>query len=253
LASAEPALDVGVLDVEGAGEGQPLNVASATAVPMGLVYQAEWLDSSMDRSPGLGFLSGFSRLMAVRAPDGPVRLGERVLLTTEEGVSLQVGDVLQSFRPYREERGFGIVQRPSGILVVTQVGEAFIVATVSSEFDRIFVGDRIRRAPAYTLRPGDFPSPVESELAGVVLWFPEERAVQGYGAKVFLDLGLEDGLEIGDIFRAYVDELGPGRGLEAARIQIVLVEQGRATGRIVSLRHPGVEIGDTLRLVAKMY
>jgi hypothetical protein len=100
--------------------------------------------------------------------------------------------------------------------------------------------------------PGLYPRPVESDLTAAVLGFPEDRPMQGFGARVFLDLGTSDGIGIGDVFMATVAEPGPVQGLEAARIQVVLADEDRSTGRVVSLKYPGLATGDTVRLIAKM-
>jgi hypothetical protein len=174
------------------------------------------------------------------------------VIATGKEVRLQIGDLLQSFRTIREERKLGAVRRPTGILVVTAVNDAGIVATVSSEFDRIQFGDRVRLAPDFEPRPGVFPLPVESNVTGTILAFPEERPIHGYGAHAFLDVGVNEGVVVGDIFRAYVDQAGPSFGMEAATLQVVLVEGDRSTARVIGVIHPSLDPGDRLRLIAKM-
>jgi len=182
----------------------------------------------------------------------PARAGERVVVALKGEVNLQVGDLLQSFRTIRKERKLGSVQRPTGILVVVGTSDAGTLAVVSSEYDRIWIGDEIKLAPDYMPRPGGFPLPVESNVTATVLGFPEDRAVQGFGANVFLDVGLSEGIVVGDVFRAHVSQPGPFYGLEASTLQVVWVEESRSTARIIGVRHPGLDSGDRLRLIAKM-
>lgn len=228
------------------------DAVTTSAVPLGLVYSAEWLDLPGMETQGSGIVAGFSLVHTVRAPEGPIRMGERVVLDAREGNSFQVGDLLQSYRIGREDRRMGSVNQPSGVLVVTQAGPEEVVATVSSEFDRIWIGDMVRPVPDHTALPGIYPTPIESHVTATVLGFPEDRPLQGFGARVFLDLGTGAGLGIGDVFRASVAEPGPGFGLESALIQVILVGADRSTGRIVSMKNPGLAVGNRLRLVAKI-
>jgi LysM repeat protein len=240
--------------VAGAGSGGSVSSAavSTAAVPLGLVYSSDWLVRREEEIGFIGTLVWFSRVHVERTPRGPARLGERLQIATEEGTRLRVGDLLQSFRPLREDRGFGTIIRPTGILAVIAVSETGVIATVSSEFGRIQLEDRVRLVPDYTPRPNVFPLPVESNVTATILGFPEERQVQLYGASAFLDVGEAEGISIGDIFLAQVDEPGPLFGMEAARLQIVLVDGTRSTARIIGMRHSVLGSGDRLRLIQKM-
>ncbi len=235
------------------GEPGANDAVTTTAVPLGLVYAAEWLDQPGMETPPSGIVAGFSLLHTVRAPEGPVRSGERVILEAEEGARFRVGDLLQSYRISRTDRRMGSVNHPSGVMVVTEAGPEQIVATVSSEFDRIWIGDMVRPVPSHTALPGVYPVAIESDVTATVLGFPEDRPMQGFGASVFLDLGTGAGIEIGDVFRASVAEPGPGFGLESALIQVILVDADGSTGRIMSMKNPGLAVGHRLRLIAKIH
>jgi hypothetical protein len=41
--------------------------------------------------------------------------------------------------------------------------------------------------------------------------------------------------------------------MESARLQVILVEGNLCTARIISVRRPGLQVGDRLRLIQKMY
>lgn len=227
-------------------------VISTFAVPPGQVYASGWLVEEGEVVDAIGTLAGFSQVHAERMPLEPARVEERLQIATEEGAGLRVGDLLQSFRPVREVRGLGTVISPTGILAVTVVGESGIIATVSMVFDRIQVGDGVKLAPDYTPRPDVFPVPVESNVTATLLGFPRERQVQSYGASAFLDVGEPEGISIGDIFRADVNQPGPFFGMEAARLQVVLVNGNRSTARIIGVKHAVLGSGDLLRLIGKM-
>jgi len=245
--------DIERMVVEAATGGVVSTAAvSRAAVPLGLVYASGWLVERGEVMDAIGTLAGFSQVHAERTPMGPARVGERLQIATKEGARLRVGDLLQSFRPVREEWGLGTVISPTGILAVTVVSESGIIAMVSLAFDRIQVGDRVKLAPDYTPRPGVFPLPVESNVTATILGFPRERQVQSFGASAFLDVGEPEGISIGDIFRADVNQPGPFFGMEAARLQVVLVDGNRSTARIIGMRHAGLGSGDLLRLIQKM-
>jgi LysM repeat protein len=225
---------------------------TTSAVPLGLAYAAEWLEPPDAETFFTGTLGAFSVLHGDRFPRGPVRVKESVVITPEEGVSLYVGDLLQSFRTLREEKDLGTVQRPTGILVVTEVANGEVVATVSAEFDRILLEDRVRPVPRYVAPPGVYPVPVESNVTAMVLGFPEERTLQGLGARVFLYVGADEGIRIGDVFRAHVSRPGPEFGMRAARLQLVAGNGNYFTARIIGITRPGIATGDFVRLVEKM-
>jgi len=237
------------------GSGGPGSASreNGISVPLGLVYASDWLDQPGAGNGSIGTLVALPGIPPSQPEVGhPARAGERVVIALKGEERLQVGDLLQSFRMIRKERKLGAAHRPTGILVVIGTSDDGILTVVSSEYDRIWIGDEVRFAPDYMPRPGVFPLPVESNVTATVLGFPEERLVQGLGAHVFLDVGLSEGIEVGDVFRAYVNQPGPFYGMEALSLQAVLVEESGSTARIIGIRHPGLGPGDRLRLVAKM-
>jgi len=227
--------------------------ARLRAVPPGLIYGSEWLDPVRDEG-GIGTLSGFSRVVADREPRGRARIGERMLVRIDPGVSLRLsrGDLLQSFRTVSRGDAMGSVRKPTGILVAMVVTDGAVEAAVSSEFDRVSEGDRVRLA-LETLPPvGVFPVPVESNLSARILGFATDRAMQGLGDRVFLDVGADQGIDIGDIFGAFPEAVGESAGPETVRLQVTLVEADRCTARVVSLTRPTLARGNVLHLVEKM-
>lgn len=224
-----------------------------SAVPLGFVYSSEWFVPAGGEVSFIGTVADFPKDRPFENPRNPFGIGQRLPVQLEDGVVLRIGDLIQTFRTVREERRFGSVQRPTGVLVVTGVEGGEVQATVSEEFGRISSGDKIRLAPVYLPVPGVLPTPTESNITAEVLGFPEERPLRVYGSHVFLSVGADEGVVIGDVFRAFKGEPGPGFGMESVRIQVILVEGNLSTGRIVSIRIPGLQVGDRLRLIEKMY
>lgn len=222
------------------------------AVPRGLVYAASWLAGPGEDLGSIGTLGRFSDAVGDLLSLRPARAGEQVRVLPAEGARFRVGDLLQSFRSVEVGHPQGSVQHPTGILVVTEATEAGVLARVSAEYDRIWAGDELRVAPGHLAEPGVFPVPVHSDLTAEIVGFAEDRPIQGYGAEAFLDVGEAQGIVIGDVFVAFVNDAGPAFGTESARLQVVLVQGSRATARIVNMRQPGLAVGDLLRLIEKM-
>jgi hypothetical protein len=223
-----------------------------STVPLGLVYAAEWLETPEGEPESVGTLSTFDRTQADRPLRDRVRRFEKLEIVPERGVRLQVGDLLQAFEVIRSEERLGRVVRPTGILTVTAIEDGVAVAMVSAEFDRVFLGGRVRRAPSYTPRPGVQAVPVESNLTGVILGFPDDRLLHGYGATVFLDAGEDQGIVVGDEFGVYAGASGHASNEEVARLRVILVHGGTSTARIVALTEPVLSPGIHVRLVGKM-
>ena len=223
-----------------------------SAVPLGLVYGSDWLVGPDEEMGPTGTIVGFGGVEPEKKRRGPARIADFLEIVPKEGIDLKVGDLLQSFRVLRKDRGLGTVLRPSGILTVSAVTEAGVIAMVSSELWPIYVGDQVRPAPEYTPRPLVYPVPVQSNVTASVIGFPEVRAIQSYGAEVFIDVGIPEGVSIGDIFRGSVTQPGPLFGMESARLQVILVEGNRSTARIIGVKNPVLSTGDLLRLIAKM-
>ncbi len=222
------------------------------AVPRGLVYNAPWLLPWEAEIPFTGTIHRLADVWPERTSRDRATPYERVHVTLELGAQLRVGDVLQSFRVLRAEEGLGQVVQPTGILTVTAVEEGGVVAAVAAEFERVSVGQSVRRAPAYSLQPGVHPEPVESNVAASVLGFPMQREIHGFGAMAFLDVGESEGIVVGDEFSGRVNQGEGFEGLEAVRLQVVRVQGEVSTARVITLNEPILRVGTQLRLVGKM-
>ncbi len=222
------------------------------AVPRGLVYSSEWLEPWGAEIPSLGTLHRLADISTDRTVRDRARSFERIQVRPAEGVELQVGDVLQSFRILRSQEDLGQVVDPTGILTVTAVEEGGVVAAVAGEFGRMSLGDRIRPVPTYDLQPGVHPIQVESNVVATVLGFPEHREMHGFGALAFLDVGEDEGIAIGDEFDGFVNRDQGFSGEMAVRLQVVLVHGQSSTARVITLNEPILETGTRVQLVRKM-
>jgi hypothetical protein len=228
-------------------------VSALYAVPFGLVYSAEWLLATEGEPESVGTVAGFAGPEEDAPSRDRARTFERVHVATDPGVRLQVGDLLQAFEEHRTLDGVGRILRPTGILTVTSMGGDVPVAMVSAEFHRLHLGSKVRRVPSYSPRSGVFPQPVESNLTGIVLGFPDKRPIRGFGANVFLDVGEDQGVSVGDEFGVYAHTHRHPPGAEVARLRVVRVEGPTTTARIVGLTDPVLSSGAPVRLIRKMW
>jgi hypothetical protein len=222
------------------------------AVPRGMVYSTPWLMEWNAVAPSVGYIEGLAGTNPEATPRDVASTAEKVQIRLDEGVALQVGDLLQSFVVMRDEEDFGQVNQPTGILAVTAVEEAGVVAMVSSEFARVTLGQVVRFAPQYSVRANQDAEPVESNVAAMVLGFDVPRALQGMTSVTFLDVGTAQGISAGDEFAAYVNRGNGWEGEEATRLQVILVSGGVASARIISLAEPVLRPGLMVHLVGKM-
>jgi hypothetical protein len=199
----------------------------------------------------LGSLAGFSEGQSGRVLGIGAHVHDRIRIRVEGDEQIRVGDLLQSFRVLREEEGLGSVVRPTGLLSVTGLGDE-VEAQVTAQFERIHLGDKVRLAPPYGLRPGAEATPVSSNVTASLLGFAVDRVMHGIGALAFLDVGEGEGISVGDEFKAFEAHSGASFGMESATLQVVLVHGDVSTARVIKLKRATLDTGDRLRLVKKM-
>jgi hypothetical protein len=222
------------------------------AVPRGLVYASPWLEDWEEELSAVGTIARFEAVDMASTPRERARFFESLQVDLDEGIQLKVGDLLQSFEVGRADERLGTVVRPTGILAVTEVQEAGVVAMVSEEFGRVRLGQRLRMAPDYDLGPGIIALDVESNLTATLLGFNDPRAVYGIGAVAFLDVGEAEGITMGDEFSAYVNQGDGWSGQEAVRLQVILVNGSVCSARVLAVIDPVLRVGSPVYLVKKM-
>lgn len=222
------------------------------AVPRSLVYSTPWLEKLEEEIPSVGRVASLAAVDPDRTPRDRATVFEKLHIDLQDGVTLGVGDLLQSFSVGRSHEELGRVVRPTGILVVTSVEEAGVVASISAEFDRVQVGQAVRRVPAFDLEAGVEAVGVESDLTADILGFNLDGPLQGFGSVAFLDVGEAEGIRMGDEFLAYVNRGDGWSGQEAARLQVVLVNGGTSSARVVEVAEPVLGTGTRVHLVRKM-
>jgi hypothetical protein len=181
----------------------------------------------------------------------------RIYISHPGGEPPDPGDRVQLFRIERQVRPYGYVIRPTGMATVAAVGEDVSTAVVIELFDRVLVGDKVRLAESFEFERGVFAEPVASGPAGELVAVQDEQPAVSIEDMVFLGIGREQGVAVGDEFELYVGRRRSqdGLGLPEEHVavgRVVRVTERTATLRVLEMRHPTIDIGIQARTVRKM-
>ena len=185
---------------------------------------------------------------------GPMLLDEVEFDGQIESI-VQEGDIRTAFpftrvRPARVNKGLGVVLRPMGVLSVTRVAPNVVEGMVGEVFGPVRVGDLLRPAPVFDLRPGEYPAMVTNRTGATVIEFGEIHQLYGLNQVTILDKGSRDGLDIGD---EYVAFFGDGSTEDVVgRLRVVLTEEETSSAEIVTVEGPVFQVGTTVYLDRKM-
>ena len=173
-----------------------------------------------------------------------------VRLDLEPGFRPSLGDALQIFRPARINRELGVILRPMGVMSVTRVAPNVVEGLVLEAYGLVKVGDLVRPAPVFDLRPGEYPAMVTNRTGATVIEFGEVHQLYGLREVTILDRGSLDGLDIGD---EYVAFYGDGSTEQViGRLRVVLTEEETSSAEIVTVVGAVFQVGTTVYLDRKM-
>ena len=172
------------------------------------------------------------------------------------GLEPAVGDSLKGVRRVREEGTHGDVVIPKALLRVTRLWSDSARATVVKMYGDYAVGDPVVELVPYELDPAATARPFDSDVVGAVIAFEVQQVLLGPGEFLFLDVGAGQGIEIGDEFAVFSrnerDGAGAAQGDALAVVRIVYVAERTSTGRVVSVRDPGMRSDDPVRLIRRL-
>jgi len=172
------------------------------------------------------------------------------------GLDPAVGDSLKGVRREREEGVRGEVVVPKALLRVNRLWADSARATVIKMYGDYAVDDPVIAVSPYDLDPAARPEPVDSDLTGAVVAFEVPQVLLGPGEFLFLDVGGERGALLGDEFAVFSRNERDGAGSSPsdalAVVRIVHVASQTSTGRVVSVRDPGMRAGDPVRLIRRL-
>jgi len=123
-------------------------------------------------------------------------------------------------------------------------------SAVLEAYGLVKVGDLVRPAPVFDLRPGEYPAMVTNRTEATVIEFGEVHQPYGLRQVTILDKGSLDGLDIGD---EYVAFYGDGSTEQVIRrLRVVLTEEETSSAEIVTVEGAVFQVGTTVYLDRKM-
>lgn len=230
---------------EGGGWVDPTDRLPAVSDDM--VAAAPFLLPEEGPAPALGRVTGFAGAEEIRAPRSSARLYDR--LTIEAQQSFPAGTRVQVFRPGPVIEGVGRVAYPTGVVELEPPATGAPVARVIAQYDALRPGDLLRALPTAGLRAGVQPAPVSGGTRALLVGVARDHELQTVGDYVFLGTGQGD-TGVGDEWIPVWPTAGPGA--EEGRVQVVSVQDGVATARIVNLVNPVFVPGVTMQLHRRM-
>lgn len=216
------------------------------AVPRDLVYAAPRLAPLEGDPENEGTIAGFA---TAAVPGGTVRTYNRIRLEVTGGTP-RVGQRYQLFRVDRVIEGVGQVVIPTGLATVSDVSDGDVVAIVDKEFHRIGVGDFIGPVPSYPLVRGQYAEPVSSGPSAMIMGFARGSSLQDLNDIVFLDLGADDGIALGDEFELVNRDAGAH--VVEGRLQVVGVSPHSSAARITNMVDAVFRQGLVVQMSRKM-
>lgn len=214
------------------------------AVDVDQVYSAPYLGPLMGAPEHTGTLRGF----AFEDKRGNTfRQFDQVIFDTDAPV--RVGDQLRTFRVTQTIPQVGQVVTPTGVLTVTAVGDTTAVAVVSNEYLLMQPGDLVGALPAYAITVGERAEDVSGGSEAMIMGAAGPQQLNDLGHHLFLDLGTDHGISVGDEFVLYSDAVTSDvRG----RLQVVGVMPTSSTARISAMSDDIFHQGVIVRLVRQM-
>ncbi|MDH3223630.1 MAG: LysM peptidoglycan-binding domain-containing protein [Gemmatimonadota bacterium] len=222
-------------------------------VPRDAYYASEWLAVSPESAPRIGEVSAFHNILEKEHERLSAKNFDRLRVSLPGDAGVSIGDQLIAYRPVQRVRGMGTIMRPTGRLIVSRMESGGAIAVVTAEFDRVRVGDLVDRLPAFPLRPGTYPEEVSSGVEGVIVGFGSPQELYGHGDIAFISIGRDAGLVLGDeleVRPAGSDGKWPADAV--GRVQVLRVDDYRASVRIIGVENPVFAEGARVRLVRKM-
>ncbi|MFQ6099166.1 MAG: LysM peptidoglycan-binding domain-containing protein [Armatimonadota bacterium] len=200
--------------------------------------------------------SAMPQNVPVDLPETPPKYG-RIYVSHPGGEPPEPGDRVLLSRIEQRVKPYGHIVRPTGIATIAAVHEDVSIAVVTDLFDRVQVGNQVTLLETFEMERGVFAQPVGTGPTGAIVAFLDRQWVPSVEDIAFINIGRDQGVDVGDEFEIYVAGRRSGEGFRlpeehVARGRVVRVTEGTATIRVIEQRHPAIAEGLPVRLVAKM-
>jgi hypothetical protein len=201
-----------------------------------------------------------ARVVAEAHPDiklpRTVRLNDQVVLHLT-GADVDTGDFLKAVEWGRSIGHAGNVLYTVGVVRVTRTypSRDSVRAEVIQVFGDYRVDDLMVVAEEYPIVPGVQAEAEVNGLVGTVLGFAEDQILLGTGETLFLDIGADDGVAVGDVFAIFSAASAAETALLEDRlstVRVVHVSDGTSTARATEVRDAGMRPGAPVRRVERM-
>jgi hypothetical protein len=184
------------------------------------------------------------------------RLNQEVVIHLG-GLSTWEGDFLQTVRWARRVGTYGSVLESKAILQVTRMDADSARARVVQVFGDYQVGDPVVQAADFFVDPESEVGIPASQLDGTIIAFAvEDQTILGLYDEVFLDVGRQAGVRVGDEFVVFSHlEQTPQSAEEAdalCHLRVVRVNSGTSTAVVFKIRDPGTREGNPVRLTGRI-
>lgn len=213
-----------------------------------------------------GDLLPFGRLLGPITPEqiesgrtrAAVQVFTAVALTPPPGASYSPGDVLVSVARREAPVGYGEMIVPTGLIRITGTNGVQTLGEVFAVYAPIRDGQSVLPAEKFP-DPGEAQyQPVPSGLEGRVLVSRDNLELRHPQEVLFIDIGREQGVTLGDLFQARRTP-GPQDKTEAnavdelmATLQVVHVSGRTATVKVLNVVSPDIKPGTRVKQVAKL-
>lgn len=192
--------------------------------------------------------------LGLRLPPG-VRMHDQVVVHLD-GLAVGVGDSLLAVRWGREIRGRGRVLASLALLEVTRTTADSARAVVVALFGHYRVGDPVVPVARYTPARLDQAVEVVGGTVGTVVDFVVPQTLVAPGEAVFLDVGADAGVQVGDEFAVFSPtESSPSSAPIEDRlctVRVIRTTAAYATAMVVEVRDPGTRPGAPTRLIRRV-
>jgi len=177
-----------------------------------------------------------------------------VVVAPPAGQAYKRGDLLLAYDVGATVTGYGEVIRPLGLLRVTADGESgqTVAATVIGLYNALELGAALLKVPAYRFDSNARAVPTDSGVEGQVIASGREGEITGTQNILFVNVGADDGVHLGDVFRISAAAMQAGATREQAEAIVVHTRAKTATLVVVRVSQPDIRPGAAARQIRRM-
>jgi LysM repeat protein len=185
---------------------------------------------------------------------GTATLYANVSVTPPAGQAYHRGDLLLAYDVGRTIVGYGEIIRPLGLLRVTTDGEAgqVVMATVTALYQQLDLGSSVMKVDEFHYDSNAHSVAVDSGISGTVVATRREGELSSVQDVLYLSIGADDGVHLGDVFRVSSAPDANGFVRDQADVLVVHLQPHTATVLVLQVTQPDIRPGATVRRTRRM-